>query len=210
MSSIEQAVEPKKKNPLVIVATLICGLAAMVLGGVQMTRGLSEIFGTGNTAEIKKHLDESDLAIDEANKFNLAAAPEFASLMQDVDSLGLKAFREQKQEAAQQVSDQFGKAAAEFHNAAKKLHEAAELSTKDKFKSYVASKTLAYDSAAQVCEQNQEIIRLVLDKAFDKLEDVLPKMQEVAARRDAAQKVTSEATVEADKIGKELIDSPKS
>jgi hypothetical protein len=210
MSSVEQAVEPKKKKLPVLILTLVCGLAGIVLGGMQMAKGLREMFGAGEGAQIKQLLTDSDHAIDEANKFNQGNALLFAGLMNDVDNLGLKAFHQQKQEAAREVSEQFGKAAAEFHTAAKKLHEAAQLHTVEKFKTFAASKKRAYESAAEACELNQEIVRLVLDKTYNKLDDVLPKIEAVAARRDAAQKASSEAAAEADAIGKELTHSAES
>jgi hypothetical protein len=206
MSTAEQPAKSKMKSGLTALVMITCGLIGIVLGIVKMQSGIREIFGSGGDPEVQRLLTESDKKVDNANKVMQDAAPLFQQLMADVDSLGLDAVRQKKQDLAHQISEQFGKAADMLRSAAKELDETAGHKIDDKFKPFLAAKAQSYRLTADACDQNQEIVALVLDKSIAKLDDLLPKIEAVAARRDAAHKAAAEASAKADEASKQAKD----
>ncbi|HEX3655241.1 MAG TPA: hypothetical protein VHV55_05530 [Pirellulales bacterium] len=204
MSTADQPTEPKQKSALTRVLIVICGLTAMVFGGLQMYRGVTEIAGAGDEPQYQQAIKESNDAIVGANQLSQDTQPVFLELLNDVDKLGLDDVRRQKQAAADQLIEQFGKAAAQFRLAAQKLDEAAGHHVKPEFKPYFVDKSQGYRHFADACDANQQIVRLVVDKSITKLDALLPKIQALAARRDAAEKAGVDAAAQADAVAKKL------
>jgi hypothetical protein len=210
MSTAEPPAEPKKKRDLTAVVLIVCGLVGVVLGIMRMQRGIKEFVGSVGDPEMKRLLAESDQAIDDANKLMLDAAPLFQQLMNEIDRWGLDGVRQQKQELAQQVSERFGKAAGMLRTAAQEVDDAAERNVADKLKPFLAEKSQAYRLTADACARNQEIVALVLDKSIATLADLMPKIEAVAMKRDAAQKAAADASAKADEAARQFQSPAKS
>jgi len=195
--------QAKKMNIWLRVLIGVCGLIAVVGGIAKMTHGIQEIRGASHDgAQYKQTLQEIDAAVEAANKYGLEAAPTFQKLLNDIDSQGLATVRKQEKQSALNVAELFGKSAEQYRIAAAKSQAAAKQNIKDSFKPFFAAKTRGYGFFAQAREMNQQITKLVIDESIPKFEDLLPKMQEVATRRDAAQKSAEEAEAEATELGK--------
>jgi hypothetical protein len=202
VSTIEQPAEPKKTNLLKTIALLSFGLIGIVLGVAQIQRGIKEITGAGRDPELQRLLVDSDKAVDDANKLMQDVAPLFQQLLDEVDKVGLDLVHQQKQELAQQVSEKFEKASVLLHTAAKELDEAVQHKVADKYKAFLADKSLSYRLTADACDRNREIVTLVMDKSIDKLEVLMPKIESAAAKREEAQKAAAEASAKAEEAAK--------
>lgn len=194
--------ERKKMNPFVRVLAIICGVIVIALGLVKMYRGIQEIRGAGGDPQFKPLLEETDKAVSAANKASQEAQPLFQQFLDDIDKSGLSTVRTQKKDAAQKLIDLFGEAVEQYQLAAQKSDEAARHSTIEKTKSFLTTKARAYGLLAQARTINRGIVRLVLDDPATKLEQLLPKLQEAAARRDTAQKSGVDLDAEAEATAK--------
>ena len=155
-------------------------------------------------------LVESDKTVDDANKVLQEATPLFQQLMESVDGSGLDVVRKEKQELARQVSDHFGKAATMLQAAAKEVDDALQHKMGDKINPFLAAKATSYRLTADACQRNQEIVALVLDKKVATIADLLPKIDALAAQREALEKQAAEASAQADEAAKQAKSSPKS
>jgi hypothetical protein len=194
--------ERKKMNPFVRLLAIICGVIVIALGLVKMYRGIQEIRGAGGDPQFKPLLEETDKAVSAANKASQEAQPLFQQFLDDIDKSGLSTVRTQKKDAAQKLIDLFGEAVEQYQLAAQKSDEAARHSTIEKTKSFLTTKARAYGLLAQARTINRGIVRLVLDDPATKLEQLLPKLQEAAARRDTAQKSGVDLDAEAEATAK--------
>lgn len=185
----------------------ICGLAAMFGGIAQCKKGVAEIREAGGSAQLNQVIQEIETAVDAANKSGLEASPMFQKLLNDVDSQGLVAVRQQQKEVAQKVADLFGKSAEQFRLAAKKSEDAVSKESRAKFQQFLTAKAQAYEFYAQSRAINQEIARMVTDESITKVEELIPKAEEAGKRRDAAQKRGDEAEAEASAFAKEAKES---
>lgn len=209
MSTTNPPTQPKKRSGATTALMAIGGIIAMVAGGLQMYRGVSEIRSAGEDPQLKQLADESDQALAKANQLAMDVNPRFQRLLDEFDSLGVDAFRKQKRDEAQKVSDEFGQAAEQFSLAAQKLDAAAGHNLKDAYKPIFADKSRVYTLSRQVCEKDQQIIGALLDDSLKQAPDVLAKIQPVVTERDAIQKQANEAAATADAKLKEL-NQPKS
>jgi hypothetical protein len=197
-----QPVEVKKRNPLITLVLLACGVIGIVAGIAQMRGGLRDIFGSGLNPEAEKLITDSDAALAHANEHITAVGTAFQALLNDVDALGLEAFRRDKTAEAERIKSNFVEAADLLREAKTKLDEASGHEIDEKLKSFVAAKAKSYGLLADVCDQNTKIVDLVLDKSIATSEELVPKVLELAAKRDESQKAADAATAEADAIVK--------
>ena len=200
--SDEQSVELKKRNPLITLVLLACGVIGIVAGIAQMRGGLRDILGSGLEPQVEKLITDSDAALAHANEHITSVGPSFQTLLNDVDSLGLEAVRRDKTAEAERIKANFSEAAGLLREAKSKLDKAAEIKIDDKLKSFVVAKATSYGLLADVCDQNTKIIDMVLDKSIATSDELAPKVLELAANRDETQKAADVATAEADAIVK--------
>lgn len=186
-----------KRNPLVMLALVAGGVIVAIVGLMQTMRGLGEMFGFGVPAEVRQLVEESDAAINEANQRTQSAATPFQELLNAIDAQPLDEVRSQHDAAGRQAEQDFAQAAAQFRSAAEKLDEANTHNVVDKLKDYFAEKSKAYKLLAKVCEDNREIIQVVLDDAIEYAQ-LEARVLEIAARRDAAQQEATEISENAD------------
>jgi hypothetical protein len=157
-----------------------------------------------NETEYQKLLTASDLAISMANLTTQVAKPRYEALLRQVDSLGLVEFRQQKSDDARQISEGFGKAAAQFRLAAQKLDEAATHEESTPLKPYLAEKARSYGWYAASRDQYQQSIRAILDESITTIDDLVPKIKLATELRDKAETEADSASVNADKIVAQL------
>ncbi len=181
---------------------LVCGLIGIVFGVMRMYQGVNEIIGTGEAPAVRKLLEESDQAIEDANKLTKDVAPSFQAVLDSVDKDGLEATRKQKRDVALQVIEAFGAAATKARLGESKLSETEQHPVSDKFKSFLDTKIKAYEAFALACDKNQSLVKLLLDESFAKLDDLLPKFNATVAERDAAQKQADDYSAKANEIVK--------
>jgi len=192
--------EPKKQSRSSKTVWMILAPILFVLGIWQMYRGIHQMFGSGLDPQVKKLLTESDQAFTEANQVTETAGPDLQGLLNDVDKLGLDAVRKQKQDVAKTVSEQYGKAAGGFRQADAKIAGALKLENEDKVKAFLEAKSKAIKLYAQVCGQYQKMVALVMDPSIAKIDDLLPKLKQLADERDALQKQAQDAEAQAAQI----------
>jgi hypothetical protein len=204
MSTTGQPVEPKKQGKFTTIFIVICGGIAMIGGGMKMYEGIGEMLSSGKDPQYQQLLEESDQAIDAANKLNLATQPRFVSLLTDAEKSGLESIRKDKRGEADDISKQFGLAAVQFRLAAQKLDEAAGHHIKEEFKPFFVGKAKAYHLFADSGDRNQEIIALLLNDPATKFDELLPKLEELAKRRDAAIAEATQLAADADKQAEKL------
>src|ERR1700730_2048455 len=193
---------PKKANPLLRIFLIICALIIFAGGIAKIYKGWHETRSVAGDAEFKPLLEENDKAIAEANKLSQEAQPMFQTLLNDIDKLGLDQVRAKESDTAQKLDDLFGKAADEFRHAVKTSEAAGQHNADATMKAFLAMKAKSYTLFAQARDTNREIIHLILDKSIVKIDDLLPKLQEAAGRRDDAQKKAMDADAEAEAMAK--------
>jgi hypothetical protein len=196
------AAAPKKMNPVLRVFLIICGLIILAGGIAKIYKGWNEMRSASGDAQFKPLLEENDKAIAEANKLSQEAQPMFQTLLDDVDKLGLDHVRAKESDTALKIDDLFGKAAEQFRIAVKTSKEASRHHTDETMKSFLVKKGESYVLFAEARDDNREIIRLILNKSILKIDDLLPKLQEAAGRRDAAQKKAMDTDAEAEAMTK--------
>jgi hypothetical protein len=197
-----QPVEVKKRNPLITLVLLACGVIGIVMGISQMRGGLRDLFGSGLDPQVEKLIADSDAALAHANEHITSVGSSFQALLNDVGALGLDAFRRDKTTEAERIKSSFAEAADLLREAKTKLDDAAGQETDDKLKSFVVAKAKSYGLLADVCDQNRKIVNLLLDKSIATSDELVPQVLELAAKRDETQKAADDATAEADAIVK--------
>lgn len=207
MSSPETNVEPqsKKQSKAMRVAIGICGVVAMVLGVGKMYQGIKEIRGSsGLDPQVQRLLAESDKAVEDANKLLKDVRPRFQELMSAVDQDGLEPARTAKQKLAEEVKQEFAKAGGTLREAAKELDEASGEHIKESLKPYLAEKARSYRLLADAADQNVEMVGVVMDKSITKVDDLLPKVNALVAKREDLNKQSAAASAKADEIIKQI------
>jgi hypothetical protein len=195
-------IAPKKANPLLRIFLIICALIIFAGGIAKIYKGWHGTRSAAGDAEFKPLLEENDKAIGEANKLSQEAQPMFQTLLNDIDKLGLDQVRAKESATAQKIDNLFAKAADEFRHAVKTSEAAGQHNTDATMKAFLAMKGKSYTLFAQARDTNREIIHLILDKSIVKIDDLLPKLQEAAGRRDDAQKKAMDADAEAEAMAK--------
>ncbi len=188
---------------------VVCGLIGIVGGIAQFSKGVSEMRGTGDSAETNKYVQEIGDAVDAANKSMLEAQPKFQKILDDVDTIGLAKVRQEQKVITQTVIALFAKAEAQFRLASKKSAEAAQKESREKFKSYLTLKSQAYVYLADANAINQDIARMVQDESIATLADLIAKAETAGKRRDDAQKSGAEAEAKANAAVKDGKENPK-
>ena len=168
------------------------------LGIWQMVRGFNQFFGSSADPQIKKLVEQSDQAFNDARNLTGTLAPQFTTLIDDVDKLGLDAVHKQRQDGAKLLSDQYVKAAAGFRQAAALLANAQKVNSNDKLNSFLDGRAKAYELFAQECEKFQQTIALVMDPSSTKAADLLPKVKQLTDERNALEKQADDAAAKAD------------
>ncbi len=202
MSKPSPSVEKKKIAPLMTAIIVIVAAIAIVSGGFKMLSGIQKIASSSSDPKVDLLLKESDVALDEANKQNQTAIPAFQQLLNDFDSLGVEGFRKEKRELSTNLVAQFAKTTEQFQMAAKKLDAAAELSVDKKLNAFIVIKSKSYELLGKVCDQNAEMIQVLLDDSLADGAAITEKVLALAASRDATQKAANDATTEADAVMK--------
>ena len=145
-------------------------------------------------------IPDSDKEIDNANKYWAEAQPLFQRLLNDVDNNGLPDVRAKEKETANKASVLFGKASEAFRIAAQKLEQARQIGTEKKNDHFLTLKIKSYGLIDQGAEANKEIIRLVFDSSIPDMASLMPKITEMANRRDELQKEASKVSDEANTL----------
>lgn len=202
MSKSSPTVEQKKRAPLMTAIIVIVAAIAIVGGGLKMFSGTQKITSSSSDPKVDLLLKESDAALDEANKQNQIAVPAFQQLLSDFDQLGVEGFRKEKRELSENLVVQFAKTAEQFQTAANKLDTAALLSADKKLNAFLVIKSKSYGLLGKVCDQDVEMIRVLLDDSLTDGAAITGKVLELAASRDATQKAADDATTEADAVMK--------
>ena len=182
---------------------LLAGVIVLLGGVAQMWKGVKGL-RSGNSPEFTQLLKESDSAVAEARRYAGEASPLFQRMMNDVDTLGLEAFRAQQKQAATQTIDLLRNSSEQFRLAEKKLADSKPLNRNDKLTPYLDSKARSYGLFAQTVDINQEMAELVLDESITSVDALLPKLTDATARYKAAEKEAQAAGSEADEIGKRI------
>lgn len=182
MSSAPDAAPAKQMHPLLRMFVGVCGLIAVIGGVLKMTAGVNEILDARQDPMVRELLAASDQQIEVANQLVQEVTPKFQSLLVDVDNLGLDTVRKDKAELAKQCQQAFTNAALQARQAAAKLLESEQHRVNERFKPYLETKAQAYEKFAVACDKNAEIVRLVIDPAIVKIDDLLPRLNALAAR----------------------------
>ena len=182
---------------------LICAVVVTLGGAAQIWRGVKTMRGE-HRAELTQLLSASDAALADAQRLASDATPSFQQLLNDVDGLGLEAFRAQHKESATKTKDMIGSAVEQFRVARSKLEAATKAKGSARLKPFLEAKARSYELVAQALETNQQMIDMVLDEPITDTEVLLPKLQEAAARRDALDRQAQAASEESNEIGKQL------
>jgi hypothetical protein len=203
---MSETVQPAagQKSMLVRVFVVILGVVAMIGGGVQMYRGIGEMKGAGDGAEVERLLEQSDQSLAEAKKSLSAVEPRFVKLLEALDNDGLETVRKDKQQEVRDMIDGWGKVSEQCRTAAKELDEAAEHPGTEKMRPYLAGMSKAYLLFAEGYGRNGEIARTILDDPAKKLEDLLPKIKTAAEQREAEIKQGNDEVAKAEELAKQL------
>jgi hypothetical protein len=190
-------------SPVVRVITILCGIAAITTGVIQMKRGADEMSGEPDP-KVKELTIESDKAVAAGDQFTEEATPLFTTSLADVDKLGLEKSRAQNKAATAQAADLLGKAAEQYRLAGQKLDDAIKRSPDSRLNPFYEARVRAYKNYAEVRALNQEICRLLADETIKIVSDLEPKVTAAAERRDGFEKAAVEAAKEGNKIAVDL------
>ncbi len=202
MSMSSPSVEKKKRSPLTAAIIVIVAAVAIVGGGLKMFGGIQKIASSSSDPKVDLLLKESDAALDEANKQNQLVVPAFQQMLNDFDQLGVEVFRKERSELSGNLITQFTNTAAQFQLAAKKLDAAAMISKNEQLNAFMTLKSKSYGLMGKVCNQNVEMIQVLLDASLTDAAVITGKVLELAASRDETQKTVIDTTTEADAIAK--------
>jgi hypothetical protein len=195
---------PKRQSPALRIFVAVCGVVVMLAGIAKCVSGVKTLIGAGTDKQYQQLLADSDKAIDKANQDTVEAQPIFQAFLNDVDKLGLAAVRAQEKQTAQKTSELFSNSIESFHLAATKLEEAIQRKKDDRLNPFFEAKIKSYGLFAQSAEFNREIVRLVLDESIPDIQTLMPKITEVATRRDEARNTAVKASADADESAKKL------
>ncbi len=202
MSMSSPSAEQKKRSSLTTAIIVIVAAVAIVSGGLKMFSGIQKVASSNSDPKVDLLLKESDDALDEANKQHQIVVPAFQQLLNDFDQLGVEGFRKEKSELSGNLITQFTNTAAQFQMAAKKLDAAAMISKNEQLIAFMTLKSKSYGLLGKVCDQNVEMIQVLLDASLTDDAAITGKVLELAASRDATQKTVIDTTTEADAIVK--------
>jgi hypothetical protein len=151
-----------------------------------------------NKQRLRGHLhEESDKAIEDANKNLTEARSALKGLLNDVDKLGLAAVRTREKAAGETAGNGFGKSSEAFRLAAKKLEEVNERNGEDVLKPFWDAKIKKFELYARGADLEREMIRLVLDDSIPDVAALAPKIKDMEKRRDDRAREAEKITVDA-------------
>jgi len=150
-----------------------------------------------NKQRLRGHLlEESDKAIEDANKNMTDARSALKGLLNAVDKLGLAAVRTREKATGQSASNHFSKSSEAFRLAAKKLEEVNVRNREDVLQPFWEAKIKKYELYARGADLEREMIRLVLDDSIPDVEALAPKIKDVEKRRDDTARDAEKITVD--------------
>lgn len=190
-------IKQEKLSPLLKVVLIVGGTIAIALWATKTYRGLHEGW-TGGGSKFKTLAEAADNAAATANKVSREAQPLLLQFLGDLDKMGLPAVRAQKGEAGQKLIALFGEARDQYSTGGQKYGEAAGQTTNEKMKSFLLAKARTCRFFAEARTINCDMVRLILNDPATTTEQLIPKLQEAATRRDAAQKSAVDSDAEAE------------
>jgi hypothetical protein len=186
------------KSPVARILMGIASLFALVIGAMQMTNGLKQIFWGGEVAASQRLLIESDQSMEDANKLLEPSHARFAKLLSDFDAMELADFRRDKKELGDEVEQAYANIEARHRHGIEKINQAAKLRKEPKIHAYLVAKSKVYAMYSESYQKNREIVRLAFDESLTDKVDITAKINASAKQRDKiqSQAETEEATAE--------------
>ena len=188
------------KSPLYSVLAILVSLVVLAGGAAKLYRGVSQLKEPGANAKVDELLAKSDSSAEEANRQSAVIASAFQELLGDFDKLGIQAFRSEKREACEKLSEQFAAVSEHLHESSRVLVEATKHGTNEKTTSFLLMRSKSHELLGKANTQNMEIIRAILDESTVDVDAIVQKVQSIAESRDANQKAANEAAEESNAI----------
>lgn len=185
------------KSPVVSAISIVAGIVIFAGGAAKLYRGISNLNG-GTDPKVTVLLEQSDAAVEEANKSLTKVQPEFEQLLSDFDTLGVTAFRTEKNVASSQVIGEFQAAVEQLKKASQAISEALTLDSETKVAGFLKTRATSYDKLALASEQNIAIVNSLLDETTTDTDAIIAKITSIAEVRDAHQKEANELTKASD------------
>lgn len=182
---------------------LVCSLIVVVGGVAKLYRSLTASSGSSIDPKVTQMLEESDAAVQEANRLKAEALSEFETLLADFDGMEVTSFRSEKQNASSELIKKFTMASDRLKLAAAKLNEAIKIGIDKKTDAYLAAQARADELIAQVVMRNVEIIQTLLDPANTDKQAITAQVLAIAAQREVTNESADEAAEEAASILKQ-------
>jgi TIR domain len=145
---------------------------------------------------------EGDEAVAAATKASLDAQQRFQKLLDEVQKSGLIRVRAQRKDSGKAISLTFAKSAMQFRLAASKSTEAAQHHSDARVKKFLKIKAEGYRLGADAREMTQQMVTILMNEPGSTILEILPKLQELATRRDKVDKAAVEKDREADAMAK--------
>jgi len=188
-----------QKSTLYTVITVVVGVVAIAGGVAKMYQGFGSLALGSSTQDpqVDALLKKSDASVVEANTHLSVVGPAFQELLNDFDRLGLAAFRMEKLDACEKLSEQFSISSGHLTDASQSIIEATKLGTDKKITEFLLERSKSYDLLVKVNTQNIDIIRTLLDESIVDMEAVVEKVLSIAESRDENQKAADAATAAA-------------
>jgi hypothetical protein len=152
--------------------------------------------------EFQRLYKEGEAAIAAASSASLEAQQRFQKLLGEVEKLGLNKVRAERKDTARNISTLFGKAVTQFRLASSKCEEAARHHSDAQVKAFLTKKAKGYRLGADAREMTQQMVAIVMNDPATTVADILPKLQQLAARKDTADKAAVDMDREADAMTK--------
>ena len=156
----------------------------------------------GGDAEFQRLFKEGETAIAAASTASLDAQQRFQKLLSEIEKLGLKRVRAERKDTARTISALLGKAVTQFRVASSKCEEAAKHHSDDRVRAFMTTKAKGYRLGADAREMTQQMVTIILNDPATTIADILPKLQELAARRDAVDKAAVDQDRQAEAMTK--------
>jgi hypothetical protein len=195
----------KKSGTLQSVAFGFVAVVVIWFGLAKTWQGVSAMFGWDGSAAFKTLLEESDAAYRAALKHADVAEPLYASLMEALNAQSLADARLEQGDNAKQAVAAFQDAAKQFALSGKKIDEALTqgLKLKDEHKKSLTLRAQACSQLANVCQLNADLCSAMLDESINTKEALIPRLTELAAKRDATRTEAETALVESQKLAEQ-------
>jgi hypothetical protein len=183
---------------------LICAVLIALAGAAAVWKGVKRLRGGGANAEFTRLIGESDAAVSEGSRLAVKAGPMFKESMDALDGVGLDAFRTEHAAAAAKTVELFERASAQFRLAETKLGDAKKINKDAQLAPYLDAKGRSYELFAQTVDINREMAAMLTDTSIATGDDLLPKLNEAAARRDAVDQEAKTASDSANEMGRQI------